>query len=132
VTRANSMQRPSLVEAASPTTEVTGADVTSPTKPIPASTALPYTISRTQPGNLPVYETTKAGGSKHITQIRKISGDLESLQMHIREALNLPPYIVDKQGRKKENVAINWTTRQIVVRGWRGPEIKKWAAMLGF
>jgi hypothetical protein len=39
---------------------------------------------------------------------------------------------VDVKGRKKETVAINWTTRQVVIRGWRGAEVKKWAELSGF
>ncbi|KAK4913164.1 54S ribosomal protein img2, mitochondrial [Elasticomyces elasticus] len=76
---------------------------------------LPYHISRTKTMNLPIYETTKAGGSKHITTVRKIND-----------------IIVDKQGRKKEPVAINRLTQQLIVKGWHGPEIKKWAETVGF
>ena len=97
----------------------------------PAS-VLPYTISRTPSSNLPVYHLAKAGGNKHLTTVRKLSGDLNALQSDIRSALGLEQFVVDQQGRKKENVVINWTTRQIVVRGWRGPEIKKWAETRGF
>jgi large subunit ribosomal protein L49 len=82
--------------------------------------------------NIPVYHLAKAGGNKHLTTVRKLSGDLHALQSDIRSALGLEQFAKDQQGRKKENVAINWTTRQIIVRGWRGPEIKKWAEMRGF
>ena len=99
--------------------------------PQPAS-ALPYIISRTPSSNLPVYHLAKSGGNKHLTVVRKLSGDLNALQTDIRSALGLEQFVVDQQGRKKVNVAINWTTRQIVVRGWRGPEIKKWAELRGF
>lgn len=93
---------------------------------------LPYSISRTPSSNLPVYHLAKAGGNKHLTTVRKLAGDLNALQSDIRSALGLEQFVIDQQGRKKENVAINWTTRQIIVRGWRGPEIKKWAEMRGF
>jgi len=98
----------------------------------PGTSSLPFTINRTISQNLPIYETSKAGGNKHITQIRKLSGDLEALQEQLRTILGLGQYVTDLRGRKKENVAINWATRQIVVRGWRGPEIKKWAESAGF
>jgi len=101
-----------------------------------ASTAnskdLPFHMSRTGTKNLPVYETVKAGGSKHITQIRKLSGDLQEMQRQLRVVLQLPEITVDKKGRKKEPVMINHLTQQIVVKGWRGPEVKKWAEMVGF
>jgi len=64
--------------------------------------------------------------------LRKLSGDLRILQEHLRDALALEQYFIDRQGRKKENVSINWRTRQINVRGWRAPEVKRWAQMVGF
>lgn len=94
--------------------------------------SLPFKITRTPSSNLPVYESTKSGGSKHITSIRKITGDLDELASQIRGALGMEQHIVDVRGRRKETVVINRTTRQVVVRGWRGPEIKKWAEMKGF
>jgi Mitochondrial large subunit ribosomal protein (Img2) len=107
-----------------------------PSHPTPStnlsSSTLPYTITRTRTRNLPIYEHVKAGGSKHITLIRRISGDLSSLSLHLQEALQIPQKYIDKQGRKKENVTINQLTRQIVVRGWRGAEVKRWCEMVGF
>ncbi|KAK5942790.1 54S ribosomal protein img2, mitochondrial [Knufia obscura] len=93
---------------------------------------LPFHIGRTKTKNLAVYETVKAGGSKHITQIRRLSGDLEALQGMLRGVLKLPEWVVDGKGRKKEPVAINPLTGHVIVRGWRGPEVKKWAETLGF
>jgi large subunit ribosomal protein L49 len=97
-----------------------------------STSPFPFLISRTPSQGLPVYETAKNGGNKHITSIRKISGDIEELAAAVRDALRLPQYIVDVKGRKKETVAINWTTNQVVIRGWRGAEIKKWAELSGF
>lgn len=98
----------------------------------PSVSALPYSLSRTRSNNLRVYELAKAGGSKHITQIKNITGDIEALQSHLRSALNLPETFVDPKGQKKQTVTINWTTKHITVRGWRGPEIRKWAELVGF
>ena len=67
-----------------------------------------------------------------MTRVRKIEGDLNQLRTDIRAALGVEDYVIDRMGRKKENVAINWTTRQIVVRGWRKPELVKWAEGMGF
>lgn len=97
-----------------------------------STSPFPFLISRTPSQNLPVYETAKNGGNRHITSIRKISGDIEELATAVRDALSLPQYIVDVKGRKKETVAINWTTKQVVIRGWRGAEVKKWAELSGF
>ncbi|KAL2404910.1 hypothetical protein ABEF93_008218 [Exophiala dermatitidis] len=114
---------PSAVQSATPSPQA---------GPTPTVSPLPFKINRTPSSNLPIYESSKAGGSKHITSIRKISGDLNELASRIRSALGLQQHIVDVKGRRKETVAINWTTRQVVVRGWRGPEIKKWAEFNGF
>ncbi|ETN42773.1 uncharacterized protein HMPREF1541_01931 [Cyphellophora europaea CBS 101466] len=94
---------------------------------------LPYLITRTSPGaQLPVYEHAKGGGTKHITVLRKLSGDLEALQQHLRDALGLADGFVDAKGRRKEYISINWTTRQLVVRGWRGAEVRRWCELTGF
>ena len=104
----------------------------STTTPTVSQQSLPYLISRTPTANLPVYEHTKGGGTKHITVVRKLSGDLSALQLHLREALGLEEGYLDAKGRKKQNVTINWTTRQVVVRGWRGAEVKRWCELAGF
>jgi len=96
------------------------------------ATELPFHIGRTRTKNLAIYESTKAGGSKHITQVRRLSGDLEALQRQLREVLKLPDVVVNSKGRRKEPVAINPLTQQIIISGWRGPEVKKWAETLGF
>jgi large subunit ribosomal protein L49 len=93
---------------------------------------LPYLITRTPSNKLPVYEHSKGGGTKHITVVRKLTGDLVALQEHLRQALELGGTFQDLKGRKKEYITINWTTRQIVIRGWRGAEISKWLELAGF
>jgi len=116
--------------APQPQTPTTGPAVSSNIQR--SASHFPYLISRTHSKNLPVYENAKNGGNRHITSIRKISGDIEELAVAVREALNLPEHIVDVKGRKKDTVAINWTTNQVVIRGWRGAEVKKWAELSGF
>jgi large subunit ribosomal protein L49 len=98
----------------------------------PTLCSLPYNILRTPSKNLPIYQSTKSGGSKHITTIRKIQGDLTELATAVRRALGMEEYMTDMRGRRKANIVINRTTQHIVVRGWRGPEIKRWAEMSGF
>lgn len=96
------------------------------------SSALPFHIRRTSSSNLPVYESTKAGGSKKITTIRLLSGDLKEMQRDLRTVLQLPEIVIDSKGRKKEPVAINDLTQHVVIAGWRGSEVKKWAEVRGF
>lgn len=95
-------------------------------------TKLPYLISRTPSSQLPIYEHTKGGGTKHITVLRKLSGDLNMLQAHLQEALGLSERFTDAKGRKKEHIRINWTTQQVVLRGWRAAEVKRWCELAGF
>ena len=47
-------------------------------------------------------------------------------------ALNLEQSYVDRKGRRKDNVKVNPLTKQVIVRGWRGAEVKKWCEMVGF
>src|ERR1700761_2274997 len=98
----------------------------------PTLSHLPYSIRRTPSKNLPIYQSTKSGGSKHITTIRKIQGDVTELANTVRNALDMDEYMTDMRGRRKANVVINRTTKHVVIRGWRGPEIKRWAEMSGF
>ncbi len=98
----------------------------------PTLSTLPYIIGRTKTANLPIYETSKAGGSKRITMIRRITGDLDELATAVRSALKMDEYMTDLRGRKKANVVVNSIARQVIVRGWRAPEIKRWAEMSGF
>ena len=118
-----------LSEASSPST--LSSLSTPPSSNLVPST-LPYFVHRTKTRNFPVYESHKAGGSKHITTIRKCAGDLDALQQHLTAALNLQPSFVDPRGNKKYNVVVNRLTNQIVVRGWRSAEIKKWCEVVGF
>lgn len=99
---------------------------------VPTLSSLPYNILRTSSKNLPVYESTKGGGTKRITTIQKIQGNLTELATSVREALGLEPHFTDQRGRKKANIMINHTTKHVVIRGWRAPEIKRWAEVKGF
>ena len=116
------------VPSADTRTTPTASSIPSPTQAAPH----PYTIARTRQNNLPIYEDVKNGGNKHLTQIRKVTGNLDVLQGEIRDLLALPQYTLDVKGRRKEMVAINRVTRQIVIRGWRAAEVKKWAEAKGF
>lgn len=101
-------------------------------EPLPSAADLPFHIGRTKSRNLPIYESVKGGGSKHITEIRKLTGDLQEMQKQLCTVLQLPKSVIDGKGRKKEPVSINHLTNNILISGWRGPEVKKWAETLGF
>lgn len=93
---------------------------------------LAFHIGRTSSKNFAVYESTKGGGTKHITTVRRLTGDLVAMQRQLRAVLQLPEHTIDNKGRKKEPVSINNLTQQIIIKGWRGAEVKKWAETLGF
>lgn len=98
----------------------------------PKAQDLDYRIERTNMGNLPVYESAKGGGTKLITTVRKLSGDLKAMQVALQTVLQLPESYVDGKGRKKSPVEINHLTKHIIVKGQRGPEIRAWAQAIGF
>ena len=42
-------------------------------------------VGRTGPGNLPVYTSITRGGSKVVTQVRLVEGDLQALSAELSE-----------------------------------------------
>ena len=46
---------------------------------------LPFVVSRTRPGNLPVYRATKGHGGVTWTTVRLISGDLEEARAELEQ-----------------------------------------------
>jgi hypothetical protein len=104
--------------------------------PLPPTTLpdLPYLISRTTTPSrsLPIYESIKSRTLLQTT-IRRCSGDLSLLKQHLLEALGLEEsFIEERDGRKRENVRVNTLTNSIVIRGYRGAEVRKWCSMVGF
>ena len=114
----------------------TSTSTTSPTHPsasTPQALNRPYTITRTRIGQqIPVYNLAKGGGTKRLTRLRKVSGDLHALKKDLTTALGLEGGMTNRRGEKVDGVSINWHTRHVVVRGWRGPEVKAWATSMGF
>lgn len=72
----------------------------------PSRPNLPYLVSRTPSNNLPVYDESKAAGSKKLTLIRKIQGDHKALMADLNAGLAIPP----------EDMTINPVTRHIVIK----------------
>ncbi|CAF9917460.1 MAG: hypothetical protein GOMPHAMPRED_001270 [Gomphillus americanus] len=76
---------------------------------------LSYHVHRTPSQQLPVYHLAKAGGNKHLTRIRKISGSVEDLKDDLRTALGLA----------EKDIVINNVNRHIVIKGWKKFEVAK-------
>lgn len=64
-------------------------DAAATTAPPLPLTNLPYFIRRTPSNQLPVYLSTKSGGTRQETKLRKTEGDLETLRVHLMRALGL-------------------------------------------
>ncbi|KAF2813950.1 Img2-domain-containing protein [Mytilinidion resinicola] len=113
-------------------------DADNPTSPIPSSKALPskrfpspasqtqkelrFHVARTPSNFLPVYKDAKAGGNKHLTTVRKISGDATQLKDELSELLALP----------KGHAFINPVTGHVVVKGWYKDQIVKYLESKNF
>ena len=67
---------------------------------------LSYHVHRTPSQQLPVYQLAKAGGNKHLTRLRKISGSVEDLKDDLRIALGLA----------EKDIVINNVNRHIVIK----------------
>lgn len=72
----------------------------------PTSPLLSYRVNRTPTANLPIYLLAKRGGNLKQTKLRKIEGDINTLRVHLRDALNLE----DKE------ITINQLTKHIIIR----------------
>lgn len=75
-----------------------------------------YFVGRSETGNLPVYTEYLGGGSKVVTEIKKIRGDPVQLKLDLQERL---PFI------DKKNWRVVATSNKIVVKGNYCSEIKK-------
>ena len=67
-------------------------------KPLGTLEDLPFDVMRTHKGNLPVYSDIRAGGSRKVTVIRKIYGDLDAFKEELSKIVSNAP-ILDKVGR---------------------------------
>ena len=82
-------------------------DATTTAPPLPL-TNLPYFIRRTPSNQLPVYLSTKSGGTRQETKLRKTEGDLETLRTHLMRALKLED--------RPSDVTVNHTNGHITVK----------------
>jgi len=99
-----------------------------PSKRAPSSVPLEiqnppkYHVARTPSNLLPVYKDAKAGGNKHLTTVRKISGDATALKEELSALLSLP----------KGHAFVNPVTRHVVVKGWYKNQIVKYLESKNF
>jgi hypothetical protein len=79
---------------------------------------LPFIVDRTHPGqNLPVYANTIASGTKVVTELRKIKGDITELQNEVEKVVGKS--VVLRAGK-------------IIIDGNYKRRLQKWLVGLGF
>ncbi|CAG9318528.1 unnamed protein product [Blepharisma stoltei] len=86
--------------------------------PLGGTNAIPFQISRTWTGNLPVYTEFRNDRSRKLTIIRKILGDVEEFKTELQKVVSNSP-IYEKNGR-------------IEVKGLHSESVKLWLRKLGF
>ncbi|GAA5861880.1 hypothetical protein JCM1840_006862 [Sporobolomyces johnsonii] len=58
------------------------------TSPAPSEAALRYFVPRSRFGELPVYADIRNGGSRYLTVVRKVQGDLDALHRDLKSSLS--------------------------------------------
>ncbi|XP_063294119.1 large ribosomal subunit protein mL49 [Pelobates fuscus] len=85
---------------------------------------LPYVVRRSRMHNIPVY-TDITHGNRQMTVIRKIEGDIWSLDSEVRE------FLTHLTG-KTPPTQVNEITCSIRVKGYYDKELRTWLADKGF
>ncbi|KAJ1956432.1 hypothetical protein DL89DRAFT_268978 [Linderina pennispora] len=80
----------------------------------------PYFINRTRFQTLPVYTDIRNAGTRTLTLVRRIDGDVEALRKDLAAAL------------EDNTIEIRKVSRQIVIRGNRISEVREWLTKKGF
>eukprot|EP00112_Aurelia_sp_Birch-Aquarium-sp1_P024629 Seg7867.2 transcript_id=Seg7867.2/GoldUCD/mRNA.D3Y31 product="39S ribosomal protein L49 mitochondrial" pseudo=true protein_id=Seg7867.2/GoldUCD/D3Y31 len=89
--------------------------------PLDSPPNLGFQIRRSRTNNLPVYTHYKNSGSRAITSVTKVTGDLKELERCLRYKLG-----------DEEIYQINEVTSCVKVKGRHKKEVTKWLLELGF
>ncbi|KAI5793839.1 mitochondrial large subunit ribosomal protein-domain-containing protein [Peziza echinospora] len=87
----------------------------------PSESIYPFRITRTNSGNLPVYQEEKKHGSWKRTRIRRIAGDIDALKDLMARGLKLD----------SGDLMVNMRTRHLLIRGHRRTEVLQYLKELG-
>ena len=79
---------------------------------------LPFEVERTHKGNLPVYTDIRNGGTRRLTVVRKIYGDVGSFKAELSKVVS--------------NSAIEERMGRLEVSGLHSQKVKLWLTRLGF
>ena len=86
--------------------------------PIGNTEQIPFKITRTHLGNLPVYTDYKNDRNQHRTVIRKVSGDIEEFKKELAKVVS--------------NYEMHEKIGKIEVKGLHSYVVKAWLLKLGF
>ncbi|GAA6063550.1 hypothetical protein JCM10212_002662 [Sporobolomyces blumeae] len=81
----------------------------------------PYFVPRSQFGELPVYSDIRNGGTRCLTIVRKVHGDISALHRDLASFLDSSTVSFAKP-----------QSQQIVIKGDWVREVKEWLAVRGF
>ncbi|KAH7028891.1 mitochondrial large subunit ribosomal protein-domain-containing protein [Microdochium trichocladiopsis] len=100
---------------------------TLPAEPVASSSTaprakVPYYVGKNKFENFGVYHKTKRGGNLKTTEIKMVDGNIASLKEDLKAALELG----------NGDIAFNNTTRHIVIKGHKKPQVINFLNNMGF
>ncbi|KAJ1326069.1 large subunit ribosomal protein L49 [Microdochium nivale] len=115
----------SLATESTPVPEPTATTTPTPTTAAPSEAPrarIPYIVGKNKFENFGVYHKKKRGGNLKTTEIKLVDGNIESLKQDLKAALRL----------ENGDIAFNSTTRHLVIKGHKKPEIINFLNNMGF
>ncbi|XP_065898913.1 uncharacterized protein [Dysidea avara] len=88
----------------------------------PVALHLPFLVTRSRFGNLPVYTDYRKGRTKVLTKITNIRGDIEVMHQLLLKQLDNPKLVTK----------VDELTGSIAIHGFYRDEIRIWLRQLGF
>ncbi|KXJ89981.1 mitochondrial large subunit ribosomal protein-domain-containing protein [Microdochium bolleyi] len=83
---------------------------------------IPYFVGKNKFNNFGVYHKNKRGGNLKTTEIKMVDGNIEALKQDLKASLRL----------ESGDIAFNNTTRHLVVKGHKKPEVLNFLNNMGF
>lgn len=81
-----------------------------------------YFVKRTKNSSLPVYTDFRNGGTRKLTIIRRIDGDVKSFMQDLQQALYL----------SAEDISLNRTNNNVIIKGIKLKQVMDWLESRGF
>ncbi len=92
---------------------------------------LPYYVLRSRFHNFPIYALEREGGTRKLTKIKYIEGDIWQFDKDLRKFIE---DCLERDSGKKEKIysQVNEIQRQVVVKGHYQPLVNKFFLECGF